>query len=127
MTPADTSRRECGQAVESAALAFLQQHGMRVLARNAHARSGELDLVMHDGESLVFVEVRYRASNAFGGAAASVDAFKRRKLVRAAQVYLMRHPQFANAPCRFDVVAASGKVAAPELNWIRDAFRADEC
>lgn len=120
-------RRARGDTVEAAACAFLQQHGLHALARNAQTRGGELDLVMRDGDALVFVEVRYRASQQFGGAAASVDAGKRRKLIHAARVFLARHPQHADAPCRFDVIAASGDPAAPQLHWLRDAFRADDC
>lgn len=127
MARAEPDRRARGDAVEAAALAFLEARGLRVLARNASAHGGELDLVMLDGQTLVFVEVRYRASNAFGGGAASVDAGKRRKLVHAAQAYLLRHPRHANAPCRFDVVAASGDPATPALDWLRDAFRVDDC
>lgn len=121
-----TDRRARGDAIEAAGLAHLQAHGLQVLARNAQARGGELDLVMLDGETVVFVEVRYRASAAFGGGFASVDARKRRKLVHAAQVFLMRHPRHAQAPCRFDVVDASGDPASPDMEWLRDAFRADE-
>ena len=129
MAPAEPAldRRARGDAVETAALGFLQQHGLHLLARNAQARGGELDLVMRDGGTLVFVEVRYRASAAFGGGAASVDAGKRRKLVHAARVFLARHPQHADAPCRFDVIDASGDPAAPRLQWLHDAFRADDC
>ena len=119
-------RRARGDAVETAALGFLQQHGLRLLARNAQARGGELDLVMLDGDVVVFVEVRYRASNAYGGGAMSVDAGKRRKLVRAAQAYLLRHPHHADAPCRFDVIDASGDPTAPRIEWLEDAFRADD-
>lgn len=119
-------RRARGDAVETAALGFLQAHGLRLLARNAQARGGELDLVMLDGDALVFVEVRYRASAMFGGGAASVDAGKRRKLVRAAQAFLLRHPRHADAPCRFDVIDASGDPAAPRIEWLKDAFRADD-
>ncbi|HQY50221.1 MAG TPA: YraN family protein [Thermomonas sp.] len=126
--PAESlDRRARGDAVETAALHHLQAHGLQLLARNAQSRGGELDLVMRDAGSVVFVEVRYRASREFGGGAVSVDAGKRRKLVHAAQVWLLRHPQHANAPCRFDVIAASGDPAAPQLDWLRDAFRADEC
>ncbi len=121
-----TDRRDRGDTVEAAALAYLQAHGLQVLARNAQARGGELDLVMMDGDAVVFVEVRYRASAAFGGGFASVDARKRRKLVHAAQVFLMQNPRHAQAACRFDVVDASGDPAAPRLQWMRDAFRADE-
>ncbi len=127
MTHAEPDRHARGAASEDAALAFLQARGLHVLARNANTRGGELDLVMRDADCVVFVEVRYRASAGFGGGAVSVDASKRRKLVHAAQVWLLRHPQHANAPCRFDVIAASGDPAAPQLDWLRDAFRADEC
>lgn len=127
MARAEPDRRARGDAVETAALGFLEAKGLRLLARNASTRGGELDLVMTDGAAVVFVEVRYRGSAAFGGGAASVDAGKRRKLVRAAQVWLLRHPRHADAPCRFDVVAASGDPAAPAFDWLRDAFRADDC
>ncbi|MEO5962199.1 MAG: YraN family protein [Thermomonas sp.] len=121
-----TAGRARGDAVEAAALVHLQAHGLHMLARNAQARGGELDLVMLDAGTVVFVEVRYRASAAFGGGFASVDARKRRKLVHAAQVYLLRNPKFASAPCRFDVIDASGDPDAPTLHWLRDAFRADD-
>lgn len=81
---------------------------------------------MRDRDTLVFVEVRYRSHPGFGGGAASVDAGKRRRLVVAAQRFLLAHPEFAQAPCRFDVVEAEGDPAAPTLHWIRDAFRADD-
>lgn len=119
-------RRARGDAVEHTALDYLQRQGLRLVARNARARGGELDLVMLDGETLVFVEVRYRAGRGFGGGAASIDPGKRRKLVRAAQAFLLRHPHYAEAPCRFDVIDASGDPHAPRLDWLRDAFRADD-
>ncbi|MCD9030565.1 YraN family protein [Luteimonas sp. Y-2-2-4F] len=117
--------RERGQAVERLAREHLQAQGLRVVAANAGDRFGELDLVMHEaGGALVFVEVRYRRSAAFGGGAASVDAGKRARLVRAARAFLAAHPRWAQAPCRFDVVEAGGE--PPRLRWIRDAFRADD-
>lgn len=122
-------RRQLGAAVEAASRDYLQRSGLRPVAANASYRGGELDLVMlephprHD-QTLVFVEVRYRRSNAFGGGAASVDAGKRRRLIHAAQLFLASHPQYAQLACRFDVIDASGDPA--QLNWIRDAFRADE-
>ena len=133
MVPADrrTPHRIRGDAVEAAALAHLQARGLRLISCNAAARDGEVDLVMldahaRDGHAVVFVEVRYRASSAFGGGLASVDAGKRRRLVRAAQAFLQRHPEHADAPCRFDVVVASGDPATPVLEWLQDAFRADD-
>ena len=120
------ARRARGDAAEAAALAMLQARGLQLLARNAASRGGELDLVMRDGATVVFVEVRYRASSAFGGGLASVDAGKRRRLVRAAQAFLQQHPEHADAPCRFDVVVASGDPATPVLEWLQDAFRVDD-
>ena len=133
MAPADrrTARRIRGDAVEAAALAHLLARGLRLLDRNAASRAGEIDLVMldksgADGGTVIFVEVRYRANDAFGGGAASVDAGKRRRLVHAAEVFLQRNPRHADAPCRFDVVAASGDPATPTIEWLKDAFRADD-
>lgn len=123
-------RRRRGGDAEAAARAHLLAAGLTEVAANARYRGGELDLVMLDGgareRTLVFVEVRYRGSAAFGGGAASVDAGKRRRLVHAAQRFLMDHPQYGELPCRFDVVQAAGDPAAPRLDWIRDAFRADD-
>jgi putative endonuclease len=131
MAPADgLDRRARGAAIEVAARAYQLRAGLRELARNANYRGGELDLVMLDtdrgGDVLVFVEVRYRNTQAFGGGAVSVDARKRHKLVRAAQLFLLSHPRHANASCRFDVVEAEGDPQAPTLRWLRDAFRADD-
>lgn len=119
-------RRSRGAAVEAAARAYLSRAGLRDVAANANYRFGELDLVMLDGSTLVFVEVRYRRDARFGGGAASVDVHKRRKLVQAAGAFLAHHPKHANAPCRFDVVEADGDPASPRLTWVKDAFRADD-
>ena len=124
-------RRARGHAVEVAARELLRRAGLTELAANANYRGGELDLVMRDATRpgapvVVFVEVRYRQSQAFGGGTASVDIGKRRRLVHAAQRFLQDHPSLADAPCRFDVVDARGDPDAPQLEWIRDAFRADE-
>ena len=124
-------RRARGHAVEVAARDLLRRAGLTDIAANANYRGGELDLVMQDASrpgapAVVFVEVRYRQSQAFGGGAASIDIGKRRRLVHAAQRFLQEHPALADAPCRFDVVDAQGDPASPQLDWIRDAFRADE-
>lgn len=124
-------RKARGNRAEAAALDHLLRAGLRRVASNANYRGGELDLVMlddsgRDGGTLVFVEVRYRQSNAFGGGAASVDIGKRRKLVRAAQSFLSEHRRYANSPCRFDVIEADGDPDAPRITWLRDAFRADD-
>ena len=119
-------RRARGAAVEAAARAHLKKAGLCDVAANANYRGGELDLVMRDKDTLVFIEVRYRSDPRFGGGAASVDAGKRRKLVHAAQMFLLAHREYSHAPCRFDVIQADGDPEAPALTWLRDAFRADD-
>ena len=120
--PIRTPKQRAGDAVESAACALLESHGCRVVARQVRFRDGELDVVAYDGAVLVFVEVRLRSSASFGGAAASVDGRKQRRVLRAAQRYLARHfPDARRAPaCRFDVIAADGE----RLEWLRAAFDA---
>jgi putative endonuclease len=109
-----------GRAAEAIAARHLEAHGLRVLARNYRCRAGEIDIVAQDGEALVFVEVRYRASRTFGGAAASIDARKQAKIVRAAQHYLSGRRECA---CRFDVVLLD-RLDPRAAEWIRDAFSA---
>jgi putative endonuclease len=123
----DLNRRTQGAHVEALAREFLLRQGLTPVAANANYRGGELDLVMRDGNTLVFVEVRYRRGSGFGGGAASVDANKRRKLVHAAGLFLAAHREHAKAPCRFDVIDASGDPETPAFDWLRDAFRADDC
>lgn len=112
-------------AGEDAALAHLQHAGLRLLERNYRVaagpsrRAGEVDLILQDPDgTLVFVEVRARAGTSHGGAAASVTPAKQRRLIYAAQHYLLRHA--SPPPCRFDVVAIDGA----ELTWLRGAFDA---
>ena len=109
-------RQRDGAAAEARAEAWLQRRNLVPIERNFRCKSGEIDLVMQDGEALVFVEVRQRSDARFGGAAASVTAAKQARLVRAAQVYLQRH-RFP-PPCRFDVIAIDGE----RIEWLRDAF-----
>lgn len=114
-----------GQAAEAAAERRLRAQGLILIARNIRYRDGELDLVMRDGGTLVFVEVRYRANDAFSGAAASITHSKRQRLIRAASRFLAAQPALAQLPARFDVIAARGDPANPTLEWLHDAFRAD--
>lgn len=114
--------RATGAHFEQLALERLQRAGLALVARNFHTRFGELDLVVRDGEVLVFVEVRYRGDARFGGGAASIGAAKRARLVRAAQGFLQAHPRLASLPCRFDVVAFDGAADAPACDWQRAAF-----
>lgn len=126
MSPAAGGPRAFGDGVERAACAELERHGLRLRDRNVTYRFGELDLVLDDGDILVFAEVRYRRASGFGDGAVSVDGRKRQRIARAAAAYLAAQPALARRPCRFDVVAASGDPAAPRFDWIRNAFTLDE-
>lgn len=112
-----------GKAAEALACQHLKQQGLRLLAQNWHCRRGELDLVMLDTDTVVFVEVRYRRHAAWGGAIESVDARKREKLTAAAMHFLQQESRWAKHPCRFDVIAINSKGnSPPQLNWIQNAF-----
>lgn len=122
------SGTELGQLAEAYVEHWLKRQGLAAVARNYRCRRGEIDLVMLDGDTLVFVEVRLRTHKGFGGAEASVDRAKRRRLSAAATHFLASRPALSNAPCRFDVIAVT---AAPDhrdfnCNWIRNAFYAWE-
>ncbi len=110
--------------MEAAASRFLRDRGLVPLDANVRYRDGEIDLLMLDGDTLVFVEVRYRSREDFGGAAASVTRGKQRRVIRAATRYLAGHPAHAHRPCRFDVVSADGDPGAPRMEWLRAAFDA---
>jgi len=116
-----TPQQRAGDAAEAAACARLEAEGCRILERNVRFREGEIDIVADERGTLVFVEVRMRRSDRFGGADGSVDVFKRRRLVRAAQHFLLRHFGAGTRvpPCRFDVITADGDGIR---DWIRDAF-----
>lgn len=120
-------RNASGAETEQAAEKWLRARGLKLLARNYRCRRGELDLVMLDRDSVVFIEVRLRNRNDFGGAAASVTATKQRRLSTAAAFFLAAHPALHRYTCRFDVVAVSqGMNGQPDFYWIRDAFAAWE-
>jgi len=121
-TAAPGARKAAGDAAEDRALAHLLDAGLRLVARNYRTPGrggGEIDLVMRDGATLVFVEVRRRSRADFGGAAASVGFVKQRRIVFAARHFLLRL-RGSPPPCRFDVVAVEeGRIA-----WLRAAFDA---
>jgi putative endonuclease len=109
-------RKRLGDDAEERAARFLRKQGLQIRERNFRCRGGEIDLVCEDLGNLVFVEVRYRSSDHYGGALASVDRRKRQRLITAARHYLARN---GDAVCRFDVVGITGD----DMQWIRDAFR----
>jgi putative endonuclease len=107
-----------GARAEALCEALLRSAGLRILARNWRCRVGEIDLVAQEGETLVFAEVRLRRDAAYGGAAESVTAGKRARIVAAARHYLIGRAQ---VPCRFDVLLLDA-LSPSRVRWIRDAF-----
>ena len=116
-------RNEIGKEAERAAEAYLCSQGLKLLLRNAHCRLGEIDLVMRDGDTIVFIEVRKRRYRDYGGAAQSVDARKQQKLIRTASFLLTRNPSWSERPCRFDVIAFEADSDQSTPLWYKDAFR----
>ena len=111
-----TEQQRLGRLGEDRALAHLSAAGLVLVERNFLCKAGEIDLIMRHGAHLVFVEVRRRAGGRYGGAAASVTPAKQRRLIHAAQFYLLRYR--SAPPCRFDLVAIDGE----KLSWIQNAL-----
>jgi putative endonuclease len=114
-----SSRAAAGTAAEDLASRFLAGQGLAIVERNWRRRCGEIDLIARDGATLVFVEVRLRRGAAFGGAAASITAAKRARIVAAAQLYLARMPR--PPACRFDAVLLDALDPA-RVEWLRDVI-----
>jgi putative endonuclease len=118
MWPIRLSRKqEQGRQWEEVALAYLERHGLVLVEANFRCKPGEIDLILRDGATLVFVEVRQRAAGAPVSAAASIGPTKIRRIIRAAQVYLQQLDRLP--PCRIDVVAIDGN----HVEWLRDAIQ----
>lgn len=119
---AESAHQRAGSAAEQAVLRLARGRGWRCIARNFHSRRGEIDLVLQDAGLLIVVEVRYRAGNAFGGGLDSVDKRKQARIIHATRLFLATHPEWAETPLRFDVVAVDG---AGKVDWVEDAFYAE--
>jgi len=113
-----TTKQQVGQQGEDEALTYLLRQGLQLIERNFHCKGGEIDLLMQDRHTLVFVEVRKRARSEYGGAAASVTAAKQQRLIIAAQYYLQRYTM--PPPCRFDVIAIDDGA----LSWLKNVIDA---
>ena len=115
-------RQSLGKAGEDLACAELARLGYAVLARRYRTRFGEIDIVARDGDAVVFIEVKARATDQFGGAAAAVTAWKQRRIGEMAVHFLARHQELQNRPCRFDVIAVDFTGASARVELYRGAF-----
>jgi len=117
--PGELSRKQTGDVWEAKARRLLESKGLHFIAANVRERGGEIDLIMRHGKTTVFIEVRYRKSARFGGAASSVTRAKQAKLLHTARLWLTRHNgSFDTVDCRFDVVAFTEN----DVEWIPNAF-----
>jgi len=114
--------RQIGDQSEEIACGYLKRNGLKIVARNFRSPRGELDIIMEHGETLVFVEVRFRRNTQFGSGAESVDKNKQKKIITSAAYYLQKNKQHRNRPTRFDVVSISMDANKPAIDWIQDAF-----
>jgi putative endonuclease len=118
-----TEKQLIGQAAENIAADFLRDKGLEILERNYLRRLGELDIVARDRDVLVIAEVRTRATDRYGGAAASVDPGKQRRLIRTAAQLLQQRAGLSHLRLRFDVIVVSGLGSrVPDIRWIQHAF-----
>jgi len=117
-----------GKAQELQAARHLQSQGLQLVSRNYRSRFGEIDLIMTDSKTLVFVEVRYRRNNSYGDAIDSVTTSKQKRIRLTAAYYLQSHPRLQHSRCRFDVIglshapAANGNAGQLRFDWIKNAF-----
>ena len=114
------SKNNAGLEAEKIAATFLVNHGLKLIAQNYHCKYGEIDLVMKDAKTLVFIEVRLRSNSQFGSAGASITAQKQQKLILTAQHYLQNH---GDCQCRFDAILMD-KAETSSIQWLRNAFDA---
>ena len=112
-----TERQQTGTKAENDALIFLQGQGLIPVTRNFRCRLGEIDLIMQDGNTLVFIEVRKRKNRLYGGAAASITPAKQQKIIKTAYFYLQRYKTLP--ACRFDVVAWDGNIC----QWLKNTIQ----
>jgi len=108
-----------GKAAEDLVARYLVDQGLKLVERNYRCRFGEIDLILQDGDTTVFAEVRLRSNSRFGGGAASVTPQKQQRLIATAQHYLAG--KNSSRPCRFDVIALD-RLELSRIEWIKNAF-----
>ena len=116
------STQELGESAEQLALSYLQSKNLKLIERNFRCKHGEIDLIMQDKNSLVFIEVRYRKHLQFGDGAESIDYRKQQKILKTAEFFLQRHVKYNQYPCRIDVMSIGP--GNTDIDWIPNAFEA---
>ncbi len=119
-TPPEHLKR--GQRAEDRARRYLKKRGLKLVTRNYRSAYGEIDLIMCERDTLVFVEVRFRKSNDYGNPAETITIRKQARLRTTAEYYLLKNKQYRDRPCRFDVLTISGDPDGDTIHWYPDAF-----
>ena len=114
---------DTGQQGEQDALLYLQTQGLQLVQKNYRCRVGEIDLIMRDGDTLAFIEVRFRANTAHGSGAETVDYRKQQKIIKTAHVFLQQSKKYQQLNCRFDVVSVTLEHKSLSADWVKDAFQ----
>ncbi len=121
--PQKVTSTDKGQVTEQFAENFLVKQGLTLVDKNYHCRQGEIDLIMLEGDTYVFVEVKYRKSMSFGGAIAAIPVSKQKKIKHCVTFYLQQAAlNEYNTSCRIDVIALEGNIDQPEVTWLKNAF-----
>lgn len=119
----EKTTRDIGQLTEDIAAQYLTAQGLILVEKNVHCRQGEIDLILQDHDTLVFVEVKYRKNNNFGGALAAISLSKQKKIKHCVAFFLHQSGlNEYNTACRFDVIALEGNINQPQVTWIKNAF-----
>lgn len=111
-----------GADAENTACAYLKNRGLRLIDRNCRSPYGEIDLIMNDNETLVFIEVRYRKDTRYGLAQETIGPGKQQRVIRSAQWYLQQNSKLSDRVCRFDIIAITGDDKNRSISWIPNAF-----
>lgn len=114
---------DVGRYTENLASDYLKSQNLTLLEQNFHSKHGEIDLIMLDGNCYVFIEVKYRKNDTFGGGFSAINSTKQKKIQRSTQAYLQQKElnEF-NTECRFDIITLIGNIEAPQITWIKNAF-----
>ncbi len=119
-----TTTTSIGKTAEQIAELYLNENGLSLLDRNFRHKSGEIDLIMLDGNVLVFVEVRYRKNKHWMDPVETVNIKKCKRIIKTSLYFLQRNKHYAEQTCRFDVIIINGKYSDQEIEWIKNAFQA---
>ncbi len=124
MTKTSKPANAAGRIAEDIAANYLAKQGLKLITRNFHSRFGEIDLIALQQDILVFIEVRYRKNERYLAVVETIDARKCRKLVATSEYYLLKHNAYQDYQCRYDVIAITGELDKPLIEWIKNAFQA---